>query len=157
MTPQTEGRKTCPYDYNAILHSSASVPLVKWVLVGLRARSLVARLRRGPSLRHLTGGRDSALPLSTDARGLNLGCGDSNYAAFINLHVVRRSHLDIVADGRHLPFTSEAFDEVLCADVIEHLDADGGRRLLEETSRILRHYGRLILVTPDLSLLMHVC
>ena len=156
VTPQAEGRKTCPYDYNAILRSSVWVPLVKWALVGLRARTLAARLRRGPGLRHLTGGWGSAQPLSVEVRRLNLGCGDANYAGFVNLDVVSRSHLDILADGRHLPFTSEVFDDVLCADVIEHLDANGGRRLLEETARVLKHHGRLILVTPDLRLLMHV-
>jgi ubiquinone/menaquinone biosynthesis C-methylase UbiE len=46
-----------------------------------------------------------------------------------------------------LPWPDAAFDRVLCADVIEHLDPDEGRRALAEFRRVLRPGGRLLVHT----------
>jgi SAM-dependent methyltransferase len=54
----------------------------------------------------------------------------------------------VVSDARgHLPtLDSNAYDLGLCLEVIEHLDLDGGRRLLRELSRVCTH---VVVSTPD--------
>jgi predicted SAM-dependent methyltransferase len=116
-----------------------------------RLAPLATRWRGRVELSEYTGGWNApfAAPQSSQCR-LNLGCGQANYEGYINLDVVPWPHLNTRALGQRLPFRSESCDEVLCTDVIEHLDAEDGLRLLEEASRVLRRHGRLILVTPDL-------
>jgi hypothetical protein len=53
---------------------------------------------------------------------------------------------DVVGDVIQLPFTTEAFDAVLCCQVLEHLPADALTRGLLELSRVAR--ARLILSLP---------
>jgi SAM-dependent methyltransferase len=50
------------------------------------------------------------------------------------------------ADATRLPFALAAFDLVLAADVIEHLDDD--RTALREFARVLRPGGHLVLTVP---------
>ncbi len=88
--------------------------------------------------------------MSLSQRRLNLGCGDANYEGHINLDIKQMSHLHVRGVGQALPFVADSFDQVLCTDVIEHLSAPDGKRLLEEAFRVLRRGGHLILVTPDL-------
>ncbi|MHB8612395.1 MAG: class I SAM-dependent methyltransferase [Candidatus Dormibacteraceae bacterium] len=47
-----------------------------------------------------------------------------------------------VADGRSLPYQDEAFDYVLCVDVMPHMPEP--RDLLRETRRVLRPGGTLV-------------
>ena len=54
-----------------------------------------------------------------------------------------------LGDGERLPFPDEAFDFVLCSEVLEHVSAPG--RLLEEVARILRPGGTLYLTFPSFS------
>jgi SAM-dependent methyltransferase len=50
------------------------------------------------------------------------------------------------ADGLNLPFANDGFDLVVCAEVLEHVRADG--RLLAEIARVLRPGGDLALSVP---------
>jgi len=153
---QTEGPTPCPYDYEAILHSSRLVPLTKKVLLRLRAAGLITRWRGRSDLSPITGGWNHPRLPTGNSLCLNLGCGEANYTGFVNLDIVEHLHLHVRADGRHLPFAAQRFAQVLCTDVLEHLDAEDGKQLLQEVSRILQPDGRLILVTPDLDGIMLV-
>jgi len=53
----------------------------------------------------------------------------------------------IRADGLRLPFRSAVFDVVFAIEVIEHVPDE--QQLLNETMRVLRPGGRLILTTPN--------
>jgi len=44
----------------------------------------------------------------------------------------------IIGDARHLPFRDEAFDIVLAAELIEHLDKRDGLELIRECERVSR-------------------
>lgn len=57
---------------------------------------------------------------------------------------------DVVADVREMPFADESFDRVQLWDVLEHLDAAGGRRALREIRRVLRPEGILDVQVPNL-------
>ena len=58
----------------------------------------------------------------------------------------RRFH-PVQADGLNLPFSDGVFDVVIAAAVIEHVP--DGKRLLNESYRVLRKGGLCILTTPD--------
>jgi ubiquinone/menaquinone biosynthesis C-methylase UbiE len=63
-----------------------------------------------------------------------------------NLGVSGTPALVVQGEGEHLPFGDAAFDLVILADVIEHVDSVGAT--LREVARVLRFRGRLICVTP---------
>lgn len=50
------------------------------------------------------------------------------------------------ADARRLPFPNEAFDCVVLADVIEHIDVP--LAVIDEAHRVLRKGGQILLTTP---------
>lgn len=63
----------------------------------------------------------------------------------------RREGLDglefIVADGARLPFSDDAFNVVICSEILEHVpDIDA---VLSEISRVLVHGGRLYATMPN--------
>jgi SAM-dependent methyltransferase len=57
-----------------------------------------------------------------------------------------RRPLLVRADARTLPFPDEAFDCVVMADVIEHIDAPDA--VMSEAHRLLRKGGQILLTTP---------
>jgi len=153
---QADGPTPCPYNYETILHSSPFVPLIKRVLLRLRMAGLTKRWRGRPGISPITAGWNRPCLPDTDSLRLNLGCGEANYAGFVNLDIAKQPQLHVLADGRCLPFAARTFAQVLCTDVIKHMEAQDGQRLLGEVSRILKPGGRFILVTPDLDGLMLV-
>jgi len=48
--------------------------------------------------------------------------------------------------GRHIPFKDNTFTTVTCLDVMEHLDNE--RTLLEETLRVCKPGGRIVITVP---------
>ena len=89
---------------------------------------------------------------------LDVGCGSSRIigsrslvALDISLAKLRyaRRFANPVVQGSifRLPFENEAFDCVICSEVIEHVPAD--EKVFSELDRVLEPGGRLILGTPD--------
>jgi SAM-dependent methyltransferase len=54
--------------------------------------------------------------------------------------------LAVRADARALPFPDAAFDRVICAETLEHIDDDA--TAIDELARVLRPGGRLALTVP---------
>ena len=96
-------------------------------------------------------------------RILELGCGispileagegiiqtDFSHRALRHLNAQTRkgtTFRGINCDATRLPFTDEAFDGIICSEVIEHIEEDD--KALEEMVRILRQGGELILTCP---------
>ena len=91
---------------------------------------------------------------------LDLGCGssrilgdlgDQTIGLDIQLNKLRYARCYgrrlVQGSGFALPFADEAFEQVVCSQVIEHLDSSGQPFL--ELSRVLKDGGRLVLGTPD--------
>jgi len=90
---------------------------------------------------------------------LDIGCGKKPYHPLLNHKTVKwvgidravthsgLSSADIFGDGKYLPFKSEAFDTVLCTQVIEHIDEPD--ILFKEISRVLKKSGMLIMTAPQ--------
>jgi len=81
------------------------------------------------------------------ARRLNLGCGTDVRPGFVNLDVAALPGVDVVHDLNvlPLPFEDETFEEILCQDVLEHVDLIG---VLRECHRILQPGGEIHVQSP---------
>jgi SAM-dependent methyltransferase len=69
-------------------------------------------------------------------------------------HVMEFSHFNI--EDSAFPFVAASFDVILVCEVIEHLQSDPVKVLLQ-IKRILKPGGHLILTTPNVSRLENVC
>lgn len=78
---------------------------------------------------------------------LNLGCGTDIREGWVNLDAVRLPGVDVVHDVRRLPlpFPDEKFEEILCQDILEHIEYIP---VLKDIHRILKHRGRLVIRVP---------
>jgi ubiquinone/menaquinone biosynthesis C-methylase UbiE len=78
---------------------------------------------------------------------LNIGCGVDSRAGWVNLDVKALPGVDIVHDLEDLPlpFPEEEFDEILCQDVLEHIEYIP---LLRELHRILKREGIITIRVP---------
>jgi SAM-dependent methyltransferase len=85
--------------------------------------------------------------VSADADKLNLGCGTDIRADWVNLDSAALPGVDVVHDLSVLPvpFEDDRFAEVLCQDVLEHVDYAS---VLRDLHRVMRPGGRLIIRSP---------
>jgi len=91
-------------------------------------------------------------------RLLDLGCAkkpfEPLYARYtdssVGIDVPTTQHedtrIDVMANGMALPFDREAFDIVLCTEVMEHVPEP--QKMLREIRRVLRPGGMAIMTTP---------
>jgi len=79
---------------------------------------------------------------------LNLGCGSDIKKGWVNLDSARLEGVDVVHDLRvlPLPFEDSSFDEIVCQDIIEHIDDYAP--LLKELHRLLATGGLLHIRVP---------
>jgi SAM-dependent methyltransferase len=94
---------------------------------------------------------------------LDLGCGQKPYKKIyekkvlnhIGIEVSSTSHgnayVDLIYDGKNIPFEDATFDVVLCTEVLEHVEQP--QLFLTEINRVMKKNGILILTTPFLQLL----
>jgi SAM-dependent methyltransferase len=97
-------------------------------------------LERGPILEVGSG----LSPMVTDTDRVTYS--ELSFAALRTLKMSRGRGCFVVADALHLPFRSEAFSQVVCSEVLEHLPDD--RTALAEMAGVLRPGGSLILTVP---------
>jgi len=78
---------------------------------------------------------------------LNLGCGNDIKKDYINLDKYPLDGVDIIHDIEQipLPFDDDTFEQILCNDILEHVDYP---RLIIELYRILKKEGILEIRVP---------
>lgn len=84
------------------------------------------------------------------ARKLNLGCGKDIQEGYVNLDSAALPGVDIVHDIEKLPlpFSDNEFDEILCKDILEHVEYVP---ILGDIYRILKSGGRVKIKVPHFS------
>ena len=80
---------------------------------------------------------------------LDIGCGhDAHGTVNIDLkHLNPKPTNFIQADACHLPIRDDSVNEVVCRQVIEHLEAPV--QMLREAKRVLHHGGSVTVSTPN--------
>lgn len=53
----------------------------------------------------------------------------------------------IIADAQHLPLKASSVDQIVCAEIIEHIKEPN--HLIQEISRILKEGGEVVITTPN--------
>lgn len=83
-------------------------------------------------------------------RKINLGCGNDIKKGWINIDSVKLNGVDYVVNlsSDKLPFDDESIDEVLCQDVMEHVDYIF---LMREIHRILKPQAKVYIRVPHFS------
>jgi ubiquinone/menaquinone biosynthesis C-methylase UbiE len=79
---------------------------------------------------------------------LNLG-GKSTGFGNVQVDIDSNCKPNIIASALCLPFKSNAFDQILFTDVIEHLPEGKENQALTEIWRVLKSRGILVLSTPN--------
>jgi SAM-dependent methyltransferase len=76
------------------------------------------------------------------------GISKSDTSEYLCLDIRPSDSLDVIGDGRALPFRDKCFDTIILREVIEHIPVSEISTLLKEIYRILGDEGRLLLTTP---------
>ena len=79
---------------------------------------------------------------------LDLGCGLRKRPGAIGIDVNPRSHADIIHDLNRFPypFPDNHFDEIICDNIIEHLD--NFLKVMEELHRVAKPLALVTIVVP---------
>lgn len=79
---------------------------------------------------------------------INIGCGKNIRKGYLNLDSVKLPNVDVVHDLNKYPWPlkDNTFDEVLCDNVLEHLDSI--IEPMEEIWRISRNKNKIIIKVP---------
>jgi ubiquinone/menaquinone biosynthesis C-methylase UbiE len=115
-------------------------------LVDLQVRTVYAFLRR-------------TVP-TMQGKVLDVGCGESPYAhllttgaSYTGIDIVYADQFGMNAknhimtfDGRTLPFSNEYFDNIICTEVIEHVEDP--KAFVAELQRVLKTNGTLVATIP---------
>jgi SAM-dependent methyltransferase len=82
---------------------------------------------------------------------LDVGCGSAKWPGAVGVDISPDTDADVVMDLDRFPYPldSDAFDQILCQDVLEHV-ADP-LRTMEELHRVSRAGARVHLRTPHFS------
>jgi len=96
---------------------------------------------------------------NAEGKILDFGCGSKPYEtafsacdSYTGLDIAQSGHdhtnsrIDVLYDGKTLPFSDSTFDKIVCFEVFEHLP-DPGASLIE-MARVLRLGGELLVTIP---------
>ena len=89
---------------------------------------------------------------------LDIGCGNKPYRdlftvfEYIGIDIENEAHdhtndeVDVIFDGRKIPFNDQSFDSVFSSEVFEHVFHL--EELIQESNRVLKEEGKLLITLP---------
>ena len=80
---------------------------------------------------------------------LHLGCGGEHLKGYINIDIIKRSGIDMIADARHLPFQEGSAEVIESYHLIEHIPRYEVLPMLKHWHAILIPSGKGIIECPD--------
>jgi predicted SAM-dependent methyltransferase len=80
---------------------------------------------------------------------LHLGCGKIRLPGYVNVDIMTRSSVDVIADLRQLPWADASVDHVYSCAVIEHFGRREWIGVLKEWARVLKPGGSIQISTAD--------
>lgn len=82
---------------------------------------------------------------------LNIGCGETKLAGFVNIDVEKKVKPDMVCDLRKqmLPFKDASVDLIQCIHNIEHIEQKYWPAIFAEFWRVLKPEAKLYLAYPE--------
>ncbi len=83
-----------------------------------------------------------------DVRKINLGSGNRPIEGYTSVDF--QTDAEVNADARHLPFSDNQLEEIVCFHMIEHLPKDDVPIVLKEAFRCLKVGGVFKAQVPDL-------
>jgi SAM-dependent methyltransferase len=126
--------------------------------VRVRARGVMSALASRPGEELLDAGCGPGVTsLTLSRQGYRVTAIDTDPAKIETLRLLGRSLgqslVSQLASVCELPFRDSSFDKVLCAEVLEHLEDDGGA--VSELARVLRPEGVLVITVPSEQSIAH--
>tara|TARA_Y100000022_G_scaffold124689_1_gene108011 strand:- start:320 stop:985 length:666 start_codon:yes stop_codon:yes gene_type:complete len=88
--------------------------------------------------------------ISKDSKLIDLGCGDGSFLKALKRNQIQCKGYDydeVNLENEEIPEDSNSCDFITCNSVIEHLT--DSTNLLEESYRVLKPNGKLIIITPN--------
>jgi len=79
---------------------------------------------------------------------LNIGYGD-HFIGDVRMDLTYSKAVNIIADAHFLPFRECSFSDILCTEVMEHLDSPF--QALSEMKYVLTNEGRIFITVPNLT------
>ena len=80
---------------------------------------------------------------------LHLGCGGRHFEGYINIDLIKRGPVDMVADVRNLPLQDSSVGLIEAYHLIEHIPRYEVLPMLKEWFRVLISKGKIIAEFPD--------
>ena len=83
---------------------------------------------------------------------LNLGCGDTKKADYLNVDMSKACNPDFVWDIRNIPYPEdwEGAERIEMNNIAEHIEAETFIKVVNECNRILKPGGTLWIRVPEL-------
>jgi len=89
---------------------------------------------------------------------LNLGCGEHTLDGYVNIDLYetksKYGHKIVKMDACKLKYKDNSIDEIYSSDLLEHIEWQEVRNVLEEWKRALKPGGKLFIDTPVVDLLI---
>lgn len=125
----------------------------RWTQDRIRNVVRLAQVKPGELILDLGCGMGTFVVEFSKGRAVVIGIDASDFALNVARELFTRYGRGkaefIKADISILPFEDEAFDGIICADLVEHLVPDTYKRMIFECRRVLKEAGRVSIYAPN--------